>query len=195
FLGGVDCLGPGVRVPAGDPGRPGQPGLDRDRQVPGRRHDRHLPGRDLPDPGGLRARPLQPAAHPHPDRRIAAALVHADRVRRHDGGPDPPVPGLHGADPDARDAPVLPVRGPLPAQRPARLAERADRIDPLTYVVGPMRHAVFSHLSFPPAFSKVLAPDITWGGWQVPLWLSLAMVAVMGLGLMAIAIAEFSKTE
>jgi ABC-2 type transport system permease protein len=69
------------------------------------------------------------------------------------------------------------------------------RIDPLTYVVGPMRHAVFSHLSFPPAFSKVLAPDITWGGWQVPLWLSLAMVAVMGLGLMAIAIAEFSKTE
>jgi ABC-2 type transport system permease protein len=69
------------------------------------------------------------------------------------------------------------------------------RIDPLTYVVGPMRHAVFSHLSFPPAFSKLLAPDITWGGWPVPLWLSLAMVAVMGLGLMAIAIAEVSKTE
>jgi ABC-2 type transport system permease protein len=69
------------------------------------------------------------------------------------------------------------------------------RIDPLTYVVGPMRHAVFSHLSFPPAFSRRLAPDITWGGWPVPLWLSLSMVAVMGLGLMAIAIAEFSKTE
>ena len=69
------------------------------------------------------------------------------------------------------------------------------RIDPLTYVVGPMRRAVFAHLSFPPAFSKLLAPNITWAGWQVPLWLSLAMVAVMGLGLMAIAIAEFSKTE
>ncbi len=69
------------------------------------------------------------------------------------------------------------------------------RIDPLTYVVGPMRHAVFSYLSFPPAFSKVLAPGITWDGWLVPLWASLAIVAVMGLTLMAIAIAEFRKTE
>jgi ABC-2 type transport system permease protein len=69
------------------------------------------------------------------------------------------------------------------------------RIDPLTYVVGPMRQAVFSHLSFPAAFGKVLDPGITWGGWLVPLWLSLAIVAVMGLGLMTIAIAEFRKTE
>jgi ABC-2 type transport system permease protein len=69
------------------------------------------------------------------------------------------------------------------------------RVDPLTYVVGPMRQAVFSHLSFPAGFGRLLAPGITWGGWLVPLWLSLAMVAVMGLGLMGIAIAEFSKTE
>jgi ABC-2 type transport system permease protein len=69
------------------------------------------------------------------------------------------------------------------------------RIDPLTYVVGPMRHAVFRHLSIPPLFDKVVAPSITWAGWAVPLWLSLTMVAVMGLGLMAVAIAEFSKTE
>jgi ABC-2 type transport system permease protein len=69
------------------------------------------------------------------------------------------------------------------------------RIDPLTYVVGPMRHAVFSHLSFPAVYDKLLAPSITWDGWVVPIWLSLVMVAVMGLGLMAIAIAEFSKTE
>jgi ABC-2 type transport system permease protein len=69
------------------------------------------------------------------------------------------------------------------------------RIDPLTYVVGPMRHAVFSHLSFPARYDALLAPGITWGGWLVPLWLSLAMVAAMGLGLMGIAIAEFSKTE
>jgi ABC-2 type transport system permease protein len=69
------------------------------------------------------------------------------------------------------------------------------RIDPLTYVVGPMRHAVFSRLSIPPLFDKVVAPSITWAGWAVPIWLSLTMVAVMGLGLMAIAIAEFSKTE
>jgi ABC-2 type transport system permease protein len=73
------------------------------------------------------------------------------------------------------------------------------RLDPLTYVVGPMRHLVFSHLNVPPqiaaAINTRLAPSITWGGWVVPLWLSLGIVAVMGLGMMAVAIAEFSKTE
>jgi len=69
------------------------------------------------------------------------------------------------------------------------------RIDPLTYVVGPMRHAVFSHLNVPAAFDAKLAPTITWAGWPVPLWLSLGIVAVMGLGMTAVAIAEFRKTE
>ncbi len=73
------------------------------------------------------------------------------------------------------------------------------RIDPLTYVVGPMRHLVFSHLSVSPQIAAILntrlAPSITWDGWVVPLWLSLGIVAAMGLGMMAVAIAEFSKTE
>jgi ABC-2 type transport system permease protein len=73
------------------------------------------------------------------------------------------------------------------------------RLDPLTYVVGPMRHLVFSHLSVPPAVAAAintrLAPSITWGGWVVPLWLSLTIVGVMGLVMMSVAIAEFSKTE
>jgi len=69
------------------------------------------------------------------------------------------------------------------------------RIDPLTYVVGPMRHAVFSHLDLPAAFSAHLSPSITWLGWPVPIWLSLAIVAVMGLAMMGVAIAEFSKNE
>jgi ABC-2 type transport system permease protein len=73
------------------------------------------------------------------------------------------------------------------------------RLDPLTYVVGPMRHLVFTHLSLPPYVASYLnsrlAPSITWGGWVVPLWFSLGIVAVMGLGMMTVAIAEFSKTE
>jgi ABC-2 type transport system permease protein len=73
------------------------------------------------------------------------------------------------------------------------------RLDPLTYVVGPMRHLVFSHLSLPASVSAVinhhLAPSITWNGWVVPLWLSLGIVAIMGLVMMGVAIAEFSKTE
>jgi daunorubicin resistance ABC transporter membrane protein len=69
------------------------------------------------------------------------------------------------------------------------------RIDPLTYVVGPMRHAVFSHLNISPAFDQHLAPGITWGGWLVPVWFSLGIVAIMGIGMMLVAIAEFRKTE
>jgi ABC-2 type transport system permease protein len=69
------------------------------------------------------------------------------------------------------------------------------RIDPLTYVVSPMRHAVFEHLSVSPAAAAALSPGITWDGWLVPVGLSIAMVAVMGVTMLAIAIAEFRKTE
>jgi ABC-2 type transport system permease protein len=69
------------------------------------------------------------------------------------------------------------------------------RIDPLTYIVGPMRHAVFSYLTMPAPFQEHLAPAITWAGWAVPLGLSIGLVAAMGLGMLAVAIAEFRKTE
>jgi ABC-2 type transport system permease protein len=69
------------------------------------------------------------------------------------------------------------------------------RIDPLTYAVDPMRHAVFAHLSINPLALHALSPGITWDGWLVPIGLSLAMVAVMGAAMLAIAIAEFRKTE
>ncbi len=69
------------------------------------------------------------------------------------------------------------------------------RIDPLTYIVDPMRNAVFSHLSISPLAVDTLSPGITWNGWVVPLGLSLGIVAVMGAGMLAVAIAEFRKTE
>jgi ABC-2 type transport system permease protein len=69
------------------------------------------------------------------------------------------------------------------------------RFDPLTYIVSPMRHAVFSHLSVSPVAMSFLAPNVTWAGWQVPVGLSLGIVAVMGAALLGIAIAEFQKTE
>jgi ABC-2 type transport system permease protein len=69
------------------------------------------------------------------------------------------------------------------------------RIDPLTYIVDPIRHAVFSHLSVSPVAVHALSPGVTWNGWLVPIGLSLAMVAAMGLAMLAIAIAEFRKTE
>ncbi len=69
------------------------------------------------------------------------------------------------------------------------------RIDPLTYIVSPMRDAVFSHLSVSPLAAAALSPGITWFGWEVPLGLSLAMVAIMGAAMLGIGIAEFRKTE
>jgi ABC-2 type transport system permease protein len=69
------------------------------------------------------------------------------------------------------------------------------RLDPLTYIVYPMRHAVFSHLTLPPQATELLSPSLTWFGWTVPVALSLGMVALMGVALLTIAILEFQKTE
>lgn len=69
------------------------------------------------------------------------------------------------------------------------------RIDPLTYVVWPMRHAVFTHLGVPADAMQALSPGITWAGWVVPIGLSLGIVAVMGLVMMGVAIVTFSRPE
>ena len=69
------------------------------------------------------------------------------------------------------------------------------RLDPLTYIVYPMRYAVFSHLTLPPQATELLSPSLTWFGWTVPVGLSLGMVALMGAALLLIAILEFQKTE
>lgn len=69
------------------------------------------------------------------------------------------------------------------------------RLDPLTYIVSPMRHAVFSHLNIPPRALHTIAPGVTWNGWEVPVGVSLGIVALMGAVLLGIAIAEFHRTE
>jgi ABC-2 type transport system permease protein len=69
------------------------------------------------------------------------------------------------------------------------------RVDPLTYIVDPMRRAVFNHLNISPAALHKLAPGVSWGGWTVPLGLSLGIVALMGLIMVTVAIMEFNKTE
>src|SRR6202050_1648728 len=69
------------------------------------------------------------------------------------------------------------------------------RIDPLSYIVDPMRHAVFDHLKVNPVALNSLSPGITWFGWVFPVGLCLAIVAVRGTAMLAVAIAEFRKTE
>jgi ABC-2 type transport system permease protein len=70
-----------------------------------------------------------------------------------------------------------------------------NRLDPLTYAVDPMRRLVFSQLDISAAARKALDPGVTWWSWRVPTGLEIAMVFILGLGLLAIAIWEFSATE
>jgi ABC-2 type transport system permease protein len=70
-----------------------------------------------------------------------------------------------------------------------------NRIDPLTYAVDPIRRVVFEHLNVSTAVREKLDPGVTWGGWHVPTLLEVAVVAALGLIMLCVAIAEFSKTE
>jgi ABC-2 type transport system permease protein len=70
-----------------------------------------------------------------------------------------------------------------------------NRIDPLTYAVDPMRRTVFAHLHVSPAARHALNPGVTWWGWHVPSLVEAAVVAVLGLVMLAIAIFEFSRAE
>jgi ABC-2 type transport system permease protein len=70
-----------------------------------------------------------------------------------------------------------------------------NRVDPLTYAVDPMRRVVFDHLHLAPSVRASLDPGVTWNGWRVPTLVEVAVVAVLGLVMLAVAIAQFSKTE
>jgi ABC-2 type transport system permease protein len=71
----------------------------------------------------------------------------------------------------------------------------ANRIDPLTYAVDPMRRIVFDHLHLSAAVRAKLDPGVTWDGWRVPTLLEVAVVAVLGLIMLCVAIAEFNRSE
>ena len=84
---------------------------------------------------------------------------------------------------------LYPVAG-LPAW-----LEVLNRINPLTYAVDAMRHLVFSHLDVSERARRTLDPGVTWFGWQVPPALEVAMVVLMGLGMLGLAVARFARTE
>ncbi|QYG95180.1 ABC transporter permease [Iamia sp. SCSIO 61187] len=70
-----------------------------------------------------------------------------------------------------------------------------NRLNPLTYAVDPVRRLVFDRLDISAAASDRLAPGVTWWGWTVPPLLEVAIVLVLGVAMLAVAIAKFSRTE
>lgn len=69
------------------------------------------------------------------------------------------------------------------------------RIDPLTYVVDPMRRAVFSALELPAAARETIAGGVTWGSWRVPTGIELLLVAAFGVAFLLVAAARFARAE
>jgi ABC-2 type transport system permease protein len=69
------------------------------------------------------------------------------------------------------------------------------RLNPLTYVVQPMRHLVLQHLGLTGAEQARLLPAVTWFGWQVPVGVQLLTVAVITVGLIGLAARLFRTTE
>ncbi|MBB3086983.1 ABC transporter permease [Geodermatophilus sabuli] len=69
------------------------------------------------------------------------------------------------------------------------------RLNPLTYVVQPMRHLTLSHLSLTAEEQQRLLPVLTWWGWEVPVGVQLLTVAVITLGLVTLAARVFRTTE
>jgi ABC-2 type transport system permease protein len=70
-----------------------------------------------------------------------------------------------------------------------------NRLDPITYAVDPIRRAVFAHLDITQAARQALAPGVTWWSWHLPGIFEAALVAMIGVGLLSIAIYRFSRTE
>ena len=69
------------------------------------------------------------------------------------------------------------------------------RLNPLTYVVQPMRHFVLDQLTLTEVEQQRLLPVLTWFGWEVPIGVQLLSVAVLTLGLVSLAARIFRTTE
>ncbi len=69
------------------------------------------------------------------------------------------------------------------------------RLNPLTYVVQPMRHLVLQRLDLTAAEQVRLLPAVSWFGWQVPIAVQLLTVAVITVGLIGLAARMFRTTE
>jgi ABC-2 type transport system permease protein len=72
--------------------------------------------------------------------------------------------------------------------------EILNRIDPLTYIVDPIRHVVFAQLDISDAARQALNPGVTWWGWHVPIAVEIGVVALFAVGMLSVAIAQFKRT-
>jgi ABC-2 type transport system permease protein len=64
------------------------------------------------------------------------------------------------------------------------------RFDPLTYAVAPLRHAVLEASG-----QAAMAPTVTWGSFDVPIWLDLVLIGLSSILALSAALPRFSRTD
>ena len=68
-------------------------------------------------------------------------------------------------------------------------------VNPLTYAVDAVRRTVFDNVTISDAARQVLVPGVSWGGWQVPLVIEVAVVLALGVAVLLAAILQFRRTD
>lgn len=68
------------------------------------------------------------------------------------------------------------------------------RFNPVSYAVDPLRQAVLAHVNAGP-LAPVFGGGITWFGWRVPIIVDIAIVACVGLLMLAGAVAQFRRSD
>jgi ABC-2 type transport system permease protein len=69
------------------------------------------------------------------------------------------------------------------------------KIDPVSYIVDPMRRAVFNHINVSAAARLKFSPGLHWGSWRLPVALELGLVLALTLISLGFSVKMFSKQD
>ena len=84
---------------------------------------------------------------------------------------------------------LFPLRG-LPAW-----LNVLTRLDPMAYIVDPMRRAVFAHVHTTPLVARTFGASMTWGSWRLPVVLELGITAAFAAVMLSLAVVAFAKSD
>jgi ABC-2 type transport system permease protein len=69
------------------------------------------------------------------------------------------------------------------------------RIDPMTYIVDPLRRAVFNHINISAAARQSFSPGVYWGSWRLPTYFEILLTVVITLICLGASVKMFSKQD
>jgi ABC-2 type transport system permease protein len=69
------------------------------------------------------------------------------------------------------------------------------KIDPVSYIVDPMRRAVFNHINVTAAARAKFSPGLHWGSWRLPVAFELGIVLALTFITLGLSVVMFSKQD